>query len=232
MPPTPRPRLAAAVLAAWLPGLGAVAGEPYTGLWTGVVSLTAVSEPAGANPRLPTPAAGEMRFPLLLHADPDGRISLLKEATLLWRDGPEGEEGGYVLVTDPAVLARLLAEGDGPPSGRRLSTAAMDFPGDTGPMRGHLAPGQTAWTTVEVPTDLPTHPFRHPFHPDHDDGEEVFAITRHIEITFDDAATSAGPAPALAGDYRETLTGLHRDPIGVAGRVTLRRAAAIPHIQR
>jgi hypothetical protein len=163
--------------------------------------------------------------------------------TLLWRQGETEQDGDYVLVTDPKVLARLLAETDGPPSGRRLSTAAIDFEGSSLPMRGDLAPGKVAWATVEVPADLPTNPFRHPYHPDHDNrGEdggtlsegkgEVFAVTRQIELAFDGTPTDAGPAPSLEGKYRETLTGLHRRPIVVSGRLSLRRAAVIPEIEQ
>ena len=235
------------ILALWVPCLvlsaaATHADERHVGLWSGLVTVDAVSEPASARPDEPTPAAGEMSFPLLLHVDPQGRISLLKEATLLWRQGETAQDGQYVLVADPKVLARLLAETAGSPSGRRLSTAAVDFEGAALPMRGDLAPGKVAWVTVEVPADLPTNPFRHPYHPDHDnrgeDGsalpeghEEVFVVTRQIELAFDDASIEAGSAPALEGRYRETLTGLHRRPLVVSGRVSLRRAAAIPLIE-
>ncbi|MCB1874466.1 MAG: hypothetical protein KDH88_00665 [Chromatiales bacterium] len=222
-----------------LAGSTAARAGDYTGLWTGMVTVDAVSEPSSSQPERPTPAAGEFTFPVLLHVDDKDRITLLKEAVMLWRAGAAEGEGKYLLVADRQVLARLLSQTDGRPSGRRLSTAAYDFEGATRVVRGDLAPGKVAWVNLDVPAKLPTNPFRHVFHPDHDNRDdagqplpegkdEVFAVERRMEWKFDQAADG----PELKGAYRETLTGLHRTPVQVSGRFGLRRVASLSTLER
>ena len=141
----------------------------------------------------PVPTGAPFRFPVLLHQDGDGQTRLLKQVVLLWQP----EAGAYRLLVDPLRLpARVPGE---PLEARRLSSAAFDFAGDSLAAQGELAPGGTLELVALIGRDLPTNPFRHAGHPDHDDLDEagrplpperaeVYAIRRTIAIMIDDHA--------------------------------------------
>ncbi len=141
---------------------------------------------------------------------------------------------------------------DGERVGTRISAIGFDFdaqpgePVDTMPMQGSFGEtGNQLSATLTLSATHPTNPFYHLYHPDHDQrdpnflayadnaqGEpvvaEAFAITRQILATFNDEAGEGEDAPtpgenAVQGTYQETLTGLHKNPITIAGRFVLRR---------
>ena len=57
--------------------------------------------------------------------------------------------------------------------------------------------------------------------------EDVFVVKRHIAVELDAPKQKAFDPNSmpLTGTYRETLSGLHRLPVSVAGRFELRRVA-------
>ena len=71
---------------------------------------------------------------------------------------------------------------------------------------------------------------------------EAPAVTRDLTLAFSsvfsptvDGLSSQPPewgSDTLGGAYRETLAGLHRDPIFVQGRFLLRRVAATPELNQ
>jgi len=103
---------------------------------------------------------------------------------------------------------------------------------------------------IEVPSDLPTNPFRHKYHPDHDNLDEqrrefvpeAYAVTRRIQLRFtqDDPErpTPSSPNPpgwgysVVGGVYRETLSGLHRRDITVEGTFRLQLASMNDELNR
>ena len=208
----------------------------------------------------PTPTRAEFQLRALIHVDSAGQPRLLREVYVMWRDGttvtrPDGlqetdKPGRYVLVTDEARLAEF--EGatvkDGTRVGRRLSTAGFDFPVATTdanflPLTGRVAGGTNVTGTINLGARARTNPFRHKFHPDHDNlaanfvdyREEAFPVTRAFRFNF--AATDPQGSGAadygyseLAGTYRETVTGLHRRPIVAEGTFRLRRVSQIPDL--
>ena len=91
-------------------------------------------------------------------------------------------------------------------------------------------------TTLYLPANHPTNPFRHRRHPDHVTG---FDIRRNIRLDFDGSPTNslqhAGfGVDQITGTYREEITGLHK-PLGphqttglkVEGRFELNRISLI-----
>lgn len=141
---------------------------------------------------------------------------------------------------------------DGERVGTRISAIGFDFdaqpdePVDTLPMQGSFGEtGNQLSATLTLSPTHPTNPFYHLYHPDHDQRdpnflayadnaqgepvvEEAFAITRQILATFSDESGEDDDAPtpgenAVQGTYQETLTGLHKNPITIAGRFVLRR---------
>ncbi len=240
----------------------------HAGLWVGTVTLNAVAEVnsgnlvtnplTGAISRVgvstnPTPTRSEVNLRLLLHVDTNGVTRLLREVIQMWADGvytndPSGlrraaAPGRHVLITDPALLPGFRGAGvrDGELVGRRLSSVGFDF--DTGgttflPLSGNFGVSNQLSGTLSIAPTTPTNPFRHKYHPDHDNLDatfrnfvpEAYAIDRHIELTFTATDPGGGAAPdygygTLAGTYRERVGGLHKDDLHIAGRFRLSRVS-------
>jgi hypothetical protein len=83
-----------------------------------------------------------------------------------------------------------------------------------------------------IAPDDPLNPFRHKFHPDHDDPSESYEVTRNIALEFTsnvaEASLMAGWGDTdIGGVYREVLTGLHKQEIHVKGTFLLHRISQI-----
>ncbi len=117
-----------------------------------------------------------------------------------------------------------------PGSGDPRFIVELTQPSDLG------SPGLT--TTVVLPANHPTNPFRHRRHPDHTTG---YDITRHVRLDFDDLGTNSLAMSygvnQIRGIYREEVLGLHKplgpdpvnQPIGLKteGRFELNRISMI-----
>ncbi|MBS0657632.1 MAG: hypothetical protein JSR82_05205 [Verrucomicrobia bacterium] len=226
--------------------------SPETGLWVGEVTLNAVGEVHGNTPATPTATPAEFSLRLLVHVDAAGQAKLLREVILMRKRRPTtGDTSAaqpFVLVTDPARIPDFEAplQQNGSPFSYRLSSVGYDFTGSSVPLAGAL--GTTLTGTVAVERNSPTNPFRHRYHPDHDDLsaqftplgndlppdlQEVWAISRQLTLTFDPPPTAPSPTAGYSergGTYTETITGLHRSPVLVRGAFTLRRVNPIAEI--
>lgn len=238
------------------------------GLWVGTVTLKGVAEVNSGNletnpvtrevtrtgvSTTPTPVRSGLDFRLILHVDTNGVARLLKDVVQLWREGSYtndasglrrmSEPGRFALLTDlrlvPAFRGTDLR--DGVPVGRRVSTVGYDF--DGGPenhleLAGSFAVGGAVTGTLPLASGSPTNPFRHRYHPDHDNLDatfrdfvpEAYAVAREIELTPLETDPEGTPGPEyghdlLAGTYRERVTGLHKDDLHVSGVFRLRRVA-------
>jgi hypothetical protein len=231
------------------------------GLWAGTATITNVSEMHSINPTNLTPVKSSFELRLLVHVDTNGTARLLKEVIQMWRDGTytndaQGRKvvatpGRYVLLTDDSLLATFAGATlrDGTAVGRRLSTVDFDFPPYQGtnnflPLTGAFAINSAVNGSITVDPDFATNPFRHKYHPDHDNLDarftsakaEVYQIRRSFTLTF----TSAAPTDevggrgsdaqdygysTLGGTYFETVQGLHRNSIAAGGFFRLQRVA-------
>jgi hypothetical protein len=227
-------------------------GRDQAGLWVGYAVLNAVSEPAAPTPNTPTPTASEFQFRLLLHVDNAGQTRLLKEVIQMWQEGttkPDPQHPGvrivdkpgrFVLLTDEALLAQYAGAAlrNGHPVGRRLSSAAFDFAGQVLPLSGGF--GERLTGTIPLPAGFTTNPFKHQYHPDHNNLDEAgrphaeaYAMTRQLTLEFT-ADEPSGPPSVSWGDtenggvYREVITGLHKHDIVVQGFFRLHRASLVP----
>ncbi len=229
------------------------------GLWVGTAAINAVSEAHSANPTNTTPTKSEMNLRLILHVDANGQARLLKEVLQMWRNGTYTNDGSgnrvvdkpgqYVLLTDDSLIPLFAGAAlrDGQSVGRRLSTIGYDFPSTTTNnflnLAGAFAIGQSVTGTLTLTNDHPTNPFKHKFHPDHDnlnarfDGPAVesFTTTRQINLDFT-ASSPAGPAVPdfgyneMGGNYRESITGIHKNTIRVSGTFRLSRVSQIAEL--
>lgn len=236
------------------------------GLWVGSAAINKVNQPASAiGPNVPLPTASEFQFRVLVHVDNNGQARLLQKVIEMWKDGTfttdtnglqvVNEPGRYVLVTDDRFIPNFTGATlrDGEPVGRRLSSAAFGFKtpipmtGDFGSTNGLLQ------CSVRVEYDDELNPFKHRFHPDHnnlDDSPqpqplplrtnvhgltytaESSAVNRAVSLQFTsvdpDNLTLAGWGDdQLGGVYRETMTGLHKDALHIEGVFRLQHASRI-----
>lgn len=226
--------------------------DPYAGLWIGEVMVHGVSAAQTAG-TTPLPVGEAFRLRILVHVDDGGQARLLKEVTQMWEEGttrPDpadptlqvvDQPGRYVLLTDPSLIPGYTGATlrDGVPVGLRLSTVAYDFPELHRPMTGTLGPSGQLEITLVLGAEAPTNPYKHRFHPDHDnlDAEflnpeiEAFEVTRTITLQLS-PDHPAGRPPAgwgssqLGGTYREVVEGVHRNPVHVEGLVLFSRVAA------
>ncbi len=231
----------------------------------------------------PSGRASEFPLRLILHVDGDGKVHFLKQVIQMWqpgttmRDPADGtrildDPGHLVLLTDDELIPSFQGATlrDGIPVGRRLSTAAFDFPGNELEMSGAFGCGAGELSaTIDLDRDFPTNPYRHPYHPDHDnlsgggasticrggtnggascetsadcpgggsceDVEEAFHITRAITLDFTPPAGGDTRRPeacvdTVEGEYREAISGLHRNDVHVAGTFRLERVALTPNL--
>jgi hypothetical protein len=240
--------------------LGASSPAPLAGLWIGTATINGVSEAHSANPTNPTPVKAEMSLRLLLHVDAGGQTRLLKEVIQMWRNGTYTNDsngnqvvdqpGQYVLLTDDTLIPMFggAALRDGKSVGRRVSTVGYDFP--SGPtnnflnLAGSFAIGQSLAGTLTLPHDHPTNPFKHRFHPDHDNLNAHFNVpevesyntTRQIELLFGSSPPAGNPAVPdfghneMGGVYRENITGIHKHAIHLSGTFRLSRVSPIAQL--
>jgi hypothetical protein len=224
------------------------------GLWSAAVQVDAVSESqlAGTEPT----AVGqpfEKRF--LIHVDAGGQARLLKDVILMWEEGtlapsdenPEFQEvetpGRYVLITNKQLIPLYAGSvnRDGQSVGQRVSTVAYDFEGEYMEMDGAFGPGNRSTVTLTMEPEFPTNPFRHKFHPDHDNldpqfinfEQEAFQVIREMSLDFavDDPLGLDPPgwgSTLLGGTFEEALTGLHKNTIFVSGSFRMRRISNVP----
>ncbi|GBO89681.1 hypothetical protein MSSD14B_33490 [Marinobacter salsuginis] len=164
--------------------------------------------------------AANFSFRVIMHRE-SGQVRLLKDVIQMRAD-----DGRYVLLTDDSLVPNFRGAvlRDGELVGRRMSTMAYDFAGDTFAMAGGLDSVLTA--DIMLAADAPTNPFRHYYHADH--GGDGYEVTRRMEFTFGSVGEGLGANyDVKQGTYREVISGLHKEQIVAAGSFTLRHAAQI-----
>jgi hypothetical protein len=240
--------------------------HPRAGLWVGSASISKVNQPANVSgPSVPRPTASEFQFRLLVHVDDSGQSRLLQKVVQMWQDGTftldtnglkvVDQPGRFVLVTDDTLLGAFSGATlrDGEPVGRRVSSSAFGFrspllmTGDFGSTNDVLRCG------VLTDYDDELNPFKHRFHPDHNNLDESplpqplplrtnaqalrytaesSSVRRDISLQFtaidpDNLALAGWGDDQLGGIYRETMTGLHKDALQIEGAFRLRHVSRI-----
>lgn len=234
-------------------------GSRLAGLWVGTANLTGVSEAHSVDPSAVTPAASGMALRMIVHVDGNGQARLLRQVLQMWRDGTYTNDtsgnlvadkpGSFVLLTDDSKIPgfRGAAVRDGREVGRRLSSVGYDFAAPATnnfvPFTGGFAIGSTLSATLTLPFDHPRNPFKHRYHPDHDNLDARFAapktesytVSRQVELTLASSPPDGNPGPdygysELGGAYSETITGLHKNPIAVGGTFRLVRVSPLSEL--
>jgi hypothetical protein len=191
---------------------------------------------------------------LIVHVDSSGAARLLQKVVLAWTNGvyttnaqgyvQTASPGHFALITDESFLMQFSGSSlrDGTVSGRRYSSAAFSFR-DPILMSGTGAFGATNATfscTVPLGFDDPLNPFKHRYHPDHNNLDDTYTVsvrecpdvTRQVSLQFSaqdtENTTLAGWGDnEVGGIYSETITGLHKNPIVAQGYFWLYRASTV-----
>lgn len=223
----------------------------YAGLWIGTATINAVVEAHSSNPTAPTPTRSEFSLRLLIHVDTTGQSRLLKEVIQLMEDGTytndangvpiEATPPRVVLLTDDRLISQFtpIAVRDGQLVGRRFSSASFDFDNsqtNTLALTGFFGSSNTLSGAIVLTPNSPTNPFRHKYHPDHDNLDptfqspamEAYAVVRSVELAFSETGPPNEPDygyNTIGGTYREVIGGLNKNDITVRGNFTLTRIA-------
>jgi hypothetical protein len=234
---------------------GSEGPHPRAGLWVGNVTLTEVNFTAHpSDPAKLRPAKSEFDFRILVHVDDTGKARLLQRAMIMWRATNSATSAGrLVLATDEQLATRLGLTGvslrNDQPVVRRFSAPAFAFRAPI-PMDAEGSFGSGVFRcSTETGYNDPLNPFKHVWHPDHDnlepttreilpDGVESFTVRRAIELRFTpedptlSTAANVQYVPGfgdtrLGGTYQETLEGVHRRPVRMGGYFTLQRAVSV-----
>ncbi len=226
------------VSAAYADGTDQVAAFPY-GLWVGQVNISAVSfvgfdtNTSSESATEPLPVRGAFPLRLILHAGSDNSCRLLQRVIV-------------TAVQDAATnhFTRLYSDEARVPSTAtvmtRLSSPAF------GRMQPLVLSGAGFLRQVSgeyvVDYDDPLNPFKHLYHPDHDnkhpatgailaEGVESFSITNHVRLTWDTNAAPGSytalwnPDETVTGTYEQTIDNLRHVPIQLRGEFKLKRVA-------
>lgn len=231
---------------------------PLAGLWVGSVFIRRVSE-AQTGSTTPTLVGRQFSFRVIIHVDASGTPRLLKEVIQLWKEGtripdPENpgmflvdEPGRYVLLTDESLIDNFSGAvlRDGEPVGYRISAVNYDFEPQWLVMSGSFSQAGSLAVALALDSESATNPFRHKYHPDHNNRdelyttfvEEAFPVTRSMTFTFSSTDLLERDLPTygesdLGGAFTETISGLHRNDIVVEGLFALKRASATPSLNQ
>jgi hypothetical protein len=233
---------------------GALDISPRAGLWIGEAVINAVSQPAHpGDSSLTRPAGGSFPFRLIVHVNSNGTARLLQQVFLVRKPPvlePDPEDPFLERVVEPARTVALTDEslipeivGNAEINGRRLSSPAFAFTQPIALAGGEFGAGTIQGTTT-LDYDHPLNPFKHVFHPDHNnlderfeaklpEGKESFSVSRALSLEFT-ATDPSGMNPPnwgdteLGGHYRETIIGLHRNILHVSGTFRLVRVLTVP----
>ena len=225
----------------------------FAGLWIGDIQINGVSQAQMAG-TTPTGVGAPFTQRVLIHVNPQGQARLVKDVIQMWEEGTMqpssidptyqevAEPGRYVLLTNKDLIGLYsgVAGRDGVAVGLRYSTVAYDFDGETLDFTGVFGPGGEISTAIVVSPTLPTNPFLHRYHPDHNNldeqflnyQEEAYQVVRNMQFVFtpDDPGGINAPGwgdSTLGGTFAESITGLHRNPIFTSGIFRLRRASTV-----
>ncbi|MFH0909410.1 MAG: hypothetical protein V1929_11670 [bacterium] len=226
--------------------------NPSAGLWVGSVVINKVNQPSDTNnAAVPLPTASEFSFRAIVHVDTNNQARLLQHVLVMWKDGSYTNgavhvPGRYVLVTDDSLADQFSGSTlrDGEQVGRRISSAAFGFR-DPLPMAGLFGCSTNPLScVVTTGFDDPLNPFKHLYHPDHDNldarystnalgqGVESYTVTREIELAFTDedpeGVTVAGWGDnQVGGVWRETIRGLRHQELRIEGFFRLQHASGV-----
>lgn len=183
---------------------------------------------------MPQPVPHPFHLEMLLHVDSGGVVNLLREVYVMQTKKTDDSNSKRVLITKESELSKHegIIRRNGKLVGVRLTGISFPFSmnSDRQPVSsGSLSKGGTLLISLSQGKSHPTNPFRHQYHPTHGEGTE---IARSIVININSAKSGDGVDPKqgfaeFSGVYSETLAGLHKNDLKVAGNILLTRVSTI-----
>ncbi|MDF7798352.1 hypothetical protein P4C99_02695 [Pontiellaceae bacterium B1224] len=203
------------------------------GLWVGNVVVDAVSRaPSQAggtnvwNTVEPVAVSRAYSFRVLLHVSSDGTTRLLQRAFPAWMAASETDAEPETYVFTDAAYASQFKNDFPAVEMARISSAAFPLMPPV-LLNGSFGAAGTVNGIVDLAFDDATNPFRHTFHPAHDnkeyrngtasslgEGEESFDVSRHLTFRFESAdPLGANPQWGISeagGFFEESVEGLNK----------------------
>ena len=229
------------------------AANSKAGLWVGSVTINTVSQPGAADGDKTTtrPVAPPFQFRLILHVDAANDVRLLSKVIQVFNQGEYeyllagGAQNagtnnllGIEYLKTPGAYTLYQHEDDvpsgkAPPFARRISSAVFTFPDPLLMVSAASFNGTNSVLTGVINNTKQNvlNPFTHRYHTNH---QEAVSFDFVNALTLKFAEISPPPADpewgndVIGGDYEETITGLHRDPLNAKGTFRLRRLATTP----
>jgi hypothetical protein len=215
---------------------------PRDGLWVGRVKLDRVSQVNVSDTPAPTPSP--LLFRLIIHQGSNGAVRLLQHVTVMQKTS--GTETNMILVTNDALIPQLgggQITSDDERLGHRFSSVVFGF--DQPRTLSYSPASRTLSDSITIGYNDPVNPFKHLYHPDHNnlenyetvlpEGVQSFDVSRAITMTFstniiDGASAATWGDTTAGGTYKETLKGLHHKPIFVQGTFLLNHVTDVPDL--
>jgi hypothetical protein len=209
-----------------------------TGLWVGTATINQVNNPMRSeNPDdpvtiTPVPTASELSFRIIIHVDANGVVRLLKEIIQMWDPGNDIRTAKFVLITNESLISNYVGAAlrDGQPVGRRISSAVFSFP-EPLIMAGSFLSGNTISCDYEISANDPLNPFKHQFHPDHQQGYDIKRIISMEFTDYDPTNINLSVAgwgdSDMGGIYKEEIHGLHKHTLYVEGNFRVHKISDI-----
>jgi hypothetical protein len=229
--------------------------QPFSGLWVGEARIGKVNQVNATNQVTPTATKNEFNLRVILHVNTNGQTRLLREVIQLFKPATFTNDANgarvqatarrEVLLTDDRLVNQFEGGSlrDGQFVGRRISTTTFDFDASQNnflTLTGTFGGTNVVSGNIAMSSAFPTNPFRHKYHPDHDNfdatfrnvKQEAYAVARQFELQFSTNAPPGSGLPTadygyntIGGTYRETVTGLHKLPLYVQGTFLLQRVS-------
>jgi hypothetical protein len=214
----------------------------FEGLWAGEARISMVSHPVpttnGWDVTTLSATRDTVPLRLLLHVDGSGAVRLLQRVIVVPTPSAVTNQPDFTLYADERLVPA------GTTNAVRISSATLHY------LPPQLMDGfffQTNSCSFTLGYNDPLNPFKHLYHPDHDNltpdystnqpaGVESYDISRMITLSF--ASITNYPSDPMwgtdlaGGVYRETVTGLREYPVRCAGVFSLHRINQINALQQ
>lgn len=214
------------------------------GVRTNVVEISYRSRTGETEPTV-TPAAMEVE--MLVHYD-GVNARLVSEVFFMKEPAVGDATGSFVLFCNRALMGRYegVQTRDREQVGRRVSSIAFPLPaGDRSrgftPVTGQFKPGASLSVSLSMDANDPLNPFRHRYHPDHDNlgadfrtyQPEAYSFRRDITLNLSGGAPTQDSrmgTEMMEGTFVEKIHHLHRNPIVLKGKIEWLRISTIGNL--
>jgi hypothetical protein len=149
--------------------------------------------------------------------------------------------GDQVLLSNPAIVNQYQSRyaANAGVMVRRFTAAQFDnsVNPDGVPLPGSFLTNGTVSGNLSIPFDYATNPYYHRYHPDHDNLDptyqhtvpEALSISRNVVFDFTPIGSGVPSygVDGLDGNYRETVSGLHKVPLLTSGTFVIQRISNV-----